>query len=112
MCVCRYSCCFLHCFVFFFTLACFILHIKQLVVRAFGGEDVTQAEGNTVNPLRDVDTLMAELLKIDQQTASREYRPLETQVEKKQGGTALAADCAAMHKVRASIQKIMRLSCY
>jgi len=69
------------------------------VVRAFGGEDVTQVEGNTVNPLRDVDTLMAELLRIDQQTAAREYRPLETQVEKKQGGTALAADCAAMQKV-------------
>jgi ribosome-binding ATPase YchF (GTP1/OBG family) len=71
------------------------------VVRAFGGDAVTQVEGHTVNPLRDLDILMAELLQIDRQTASRECRPLQAQVDSKLGGTALAADCAALEKASA-----------
>jgi ribosome-binding ATPase YchF (GTP1/OBG family) len=35
----------------------------QVVIRAFGGDLVTQVEGNTVNPLRDMDTVIAELLR-------------------------------------------------
>ena len=70
-----------------------------MVVRAFGGDIVTQVEGDTVNPFRDMDVVLTELLRIDKQTAIREFRPLNAQMEKKLGGTSLAADCRALEKV-------------
>lgn len=53
-----------------------------------------------MNPLRDIDVVMDEMLRIDRATAQREVMPLEKMVEKKEGGSSVVADWLSMERVR------------
>lgn len=76
-----------------------------VVVRAFDGNEATQV-GDCVNPLRDLETIMAELLVIDKKTVAMEHGPLLALQEKKQGGSQLDVEVASLSKVKDYLDKV------
>jgi len=79
--------------------------VLLLVVRAFDGQQVTQCVGDTVNPLRELDQLLAELVAIDRATVVRLWGELVAFVERKQGGTQTAAEFKSLDKIQNYLKK-------
>jgi len=81
---------------------CGVSDALMIVVRAFGGDKCTQV-GDGVNPIRDLDLILSELVNMDIMTLSLEVGQRKPLVERKQGGTQLAAELKALESIQSYI---------
>jgi ribosome-binding ATPase YchF (GTP1/OBG family) len=79
--------------------------VLLLVIRAFDGPNITQCVGDTTNPLRDLDLMLAELVAIDRATVAREWGQMLAFVERKQGGTQMLAEFRSLEKIQNYFKK-------
>jgi obg-like ATPase 1 len=70
----------------------------MVVLRAFGGNEITQV-GDGVNPLRDLDLILEELVAIDLQILMGNIAQMKPLVDRKQGGSQMAAELRAINTI-------------
>ena len=70
-----------------------------VMIRAFGGQKTTHVL-NTINPLRDIDLMIGEMIKFDQQTVRLEFNSMSKLVEARAGGSQLRGEYNAIQRIQ------------